>query len=65
MVYNYRMSTAAVVGVEGRYAYLLKTNVEIRRRVQRVQQTYGVSYNDALNILLREALDARGITEEK
>lgn len=59
------MSTAAVVGVEGRYAYLLKTNVEIRRRVQRVQQTYGVSYNDALNILLREALDARGITEEK
>lgn len=46
-----------------RYAYLLKTNVQLRRRVQRVQIEYGVSYNDALNILLKEALDARSVPE--
>ena len=48
-----------------RYAYLLKTNAQTRRRVQRVQRLYNVSYNAALNILIAEALEARGVPEHE
>lgn len=46
------------------YAYLLKTTAQMRRRVQRVQERYDISFNAALKLLLTEALDARGINIE-
>lgn len=64
-LYNFCMPIATLeVTADERYAYLLKTNTQTRRRVQRVQKHYGVSYNDALNILLAEALDARAVPNE-
>jgi antitoxin component of RelBE/YafQ-DinJ toxin-antitoxin module len=56
--------TPTVAAKDERYAYLLKTETQVRRRVQAVQRQYGISYNDALNILLREALDARSIPQD-
>lgn len=58
------MTTSTPILYGGRYAYLLKTNTQLRRRVQHVQDQYGVSYNDALNILLIEALEARQVPNE-
>lgn len=58
------MTTSTPILYGGRYAYLLKTNTQTRRRVQRVQDQYNVSYNDALNILLAEALEARQVPNE-
>jgi antitoxin component of RelBE/YafQ-DinJ toxin-antitoxin module len=45
------------------YAYPLKTNVQLRRRVAEVSKETGLSFNAVLNILLKEALDARKIPE--
>ena len=48
----------------GRHEYMLKTPHPLRERVLKVAETYNISYNAALNILLDEALDARGIPKD-
>lgn len=63
--YNLTMPTQlAPTPPAEQYNYPLKTNVQMRRRVQAVQRQYGISFNAAIHILLREALDARGVEEE-
>lgn len=50
--------------LEGRYEYMLKTPFPLRDRVRQVSTKYNISYNAALNILLDEALEARGIPKD-
>lgn len=49
---------------EGRYDYMLKTPFPLRDRVREVATALNVSYNAALNILLDEALTARGLPKD-
>lgn len=46
------------------YAYPLKTNADIRRRATEVSKSTGLSLNAVLNILLDEALTARGLLKD-
>jgi hypothetical protein len=48
------------VGVSKREELGFRTEGEIAQEVKRVAQALGVSRNDALNILIREALRNRG-----
>lgn len=63
-VYSSYMPTQMTDMPGKRHAYMLKTPHPLRDRVLIVARKYDISYNAALNILLAEALDARGILKD-
>ena len=63
-VYIGCMPTSMEVTPQGRYEYLLKTPFPLRDRIRQVATQYNISFNAALNILLDEALTARGLPKD-